>query len=127
MKVSVMEERQATARCDDAVEQGEKEKKKNDGVPSSLFLPSFTYGANSRVAETDFLTPGAEFFTKGLLVGAIRGHSGSSSLSPLVALFLVSADSGVARGLLIGELSKTCRRFLFCFVGAGARVAAGAR
>ena len=56
---------------------GKKKKTASQWRPaSSLVLPSFTYRANCGVTEADELSPGAEFFTKGLIVGAIRGHSG---------------------------------------------------
>jgi hypothetical protein len=51
-----------------------------------VFLPSCTHRANSGVAESDKLSLGSEFFTKGLIVAAIiRGHSGSDVRS--VSLF----------------------------------------
>lgn len=75
-----------------AGQRGEKRKKEGKKETawrpaSSLVLPSFTYRANCGVTEADELSPGAEFFTKGLIVGAIRGHYGRG-LSVCLSLIL---------------------------------------
>lgn len=78
-KVALMEEWERRRNSDGCrpAGGGKRKKKRQQWRPaSSLVLFSFTYRANCGVTEADELSPGAEFFTKGLIVGAIRGHYG---------------------------------------------------
>lgn len=100
-------------------ERKERKKKRQQWRPaSSLALSSFTYRANCRVTEADELSPGAEFFTKGLIVGAIRGHYGRQFS---VCLFDSFFGRGLGRrrlfckgGSLDRELSGVGFAFAFC-------------